>query len=152
MGFVELNVCLLSRLSWHSQLCDLWCWQALLFLLLQMSSLVALSCLQHGASRTVSMLLLTRTWLACSNPMAGTDTTLLGLAGAGYADGRSFGFAACERAVGASEGINLVMERRSQRPDGQVRSCTPIPLRSCCLFELVCTTCCAALVDVQSQC
>lgn len=53
--------------------------------------------------------------------MAGTDTTLLGLAGAGYADGRSFGFAACERAVGASEGINLVQERRTRVPGRQVR-------------------------------
>ena len=59
----------------------------------------------------------------CSNPMAGTDTTLLGLAGAGYADGRSFGFAACERAVGASEGINLVMERRVPQPDSEVVPC-----------------------------
>ncbi|KAK9801940.1 hypothetical protein WJX73_008251 [Symbiochloris irregularis] len=54
-----------------------------------------------------------------SNPMAGTDATLLGLAGAGYADGRSFGFAACERAVGAAEGINLVQERRTQQPGSE---------------------------------
>lgn len=56
----------------------------------------------------------------CSNPMAGTDTTLLGLSGAGWADGRSFGFAACERAVGASEGINLVMERCIESPEREV--------------------------------
>lgn len=54
-----------------------------------------------------------------SNPLAGTDTTMLGLAGAGYADGRSFGFAACERAVGAAEGINVVLERRMQQPGSQ---------------------------------
>ena len=60
-------------------------------------------------------------WL-CSNPLAGTDTTLLGLTGMGYADGRSFGFAACERAVGASEGINAIMQRRLPRADGKVRA------------------------------
>ena len=38
-----------------------------------------------------------------SNPMAGVDATLLALSGTGYADGRSFGFASCERAVGAAE-------------------------------------------------
>lgn len=63
--------------------------------------------------------------------MAGTDTTLLGLAGAGYADGRSFGFAACERAVGASEGINLVQERRTRRAGSQVGS-----LPCLCAFEI----------------
>jgi len=35
--------------------------------------------------------------------MAGVDATLLALSGTGYADGRSFGFASCERAVGAAE-------------------------------------------------
>lgn len=40
---------------------------------------------------------------ARSNPMAGVDATLLALSGTGYADGRSFGFASCERAVGAAE-------------------------------------------------
>ncbi len=34
-----------------------------------------------------------------SNPMAGTDTTLLALAGTGHAGGYSFGFMSCERAV-----------------------------------------------------
>jgi hypothetical protein len=52
---------------------------------------------------------------ACSNPLAGTDCTLLALAGAGYADGRSFGFASCERRAGAAEGVNLLMERRLKR-------------------------------------
>ena len=64
--------------------------------------------------------------------MAGADTTLLGLSGMGYADGRSFGFAACERAVGASEGINTVMERRLPREDGQVgfHSCAKYRIRA----------------------
>ncbi|KAK9827994.1 hypothetical protein WJX81_006283, partial [Elliptochloris bilobata] len=54
-----------------------------------------------------------------SNPMAGMDATLLALSGTGYADGRSFGFASCERAVGAAEGINVLAERRQRRADGR---------------------------------
>lgn len=55
-----------------------------------------------------------------SNPMAGTDATLLALSGAGYADSRSFGFASCPRVVGAAEGMNVLLERKVQRPDGRV--------------------------------
>ncbi|KAA6420439.1 MAG: low photochemical bleaching 1 [Trebouxia sp. A1-2] len=55
-----------------------------------------------------------------SNPMAGTDTTLLSLSGAGYTDSRSFGFASCPRVVGAAEGMNVLLERKLQRPDGRV--------------------------------
>ncbi|GLC45555.1 hypothetical protein PLESTB_001205700 [Pleodorina starrii] len=56
-----------------------------------------------------------------SNPMAGTDTTLLALAGAGFARGRgggaaAFGFMSCERAVGAAEGMNVLQERRRWVP------------------------------------
>ena len=58
--------------------------------------------------------------MLCSNPMAGTDATLLALSGAGYADSRSFGFASCPRVVGAAEGMNVLLERRLQKPDGQV--------------------------------
>ncbi|KAG2483471.1 hypothetical protein HYH03_017654 [Edaphochlamys debaryana] len=54
-----------------------------------------------------------------SNPMAGTDTTLLALAGAGFSRsgsvaeaGEAFGFMSCERAVGAAEGMNVLQERR----------------------------------------
>jgi hypothetical protein len=47
-----------------------------------------------------------------SNPLAGTDNTLLALAGVGSASGRAFGFASCERAVGAAEGVNVLLERR----------------------------------------
>ena len=43
---------------------------------------------------------------------------MLALTGAGYADGRTFGFASCERAVGATEGMNVLMEQRLPRPDG----------------------------------
>jgi hypothetical protein len=54
--------------------------------------------------------------LLCSNPMAGTDTTLLALSGTGYMNGRSFGFASCERTVGAAEGVNVLVERRVRVP------------------------------------
>lgn len=54
----------------------------------------------------------------CSNPLAGTDATLLALSGAGYADGKCFGFASCERRAGAAEGVNVLMERRLKRADG----------------------------------
>mmetsp|Transcript_21376 Transcript_21376/g.60193 ORF Transcript_21376/g.60193 Transcript_21376/m.60193 type:complete len:483 (-) Transcript_21376:641-2089(-) len=47
-----------------------------------------------------------------SNPLAGTDDTLLALAGQGLGAGAAFGFASCERKVGASEGCNVLMERR----------------------------------------
>lgn len=48
-----------------------------------------------------------------SNPIAGTDTTLLSLAGAGFSGGRRFGFASCDRAIGASEGMNVLVERKT---------------------------------------
>ena len=52
--------------------------------------------------------------------MAGTDATMLALTGAGYADGRTFGFASCDRRAGATEGMNVLMQRRITRPDGGV--------------------------------
>ena len=58
-------------------------------------------------------------WRECSNPMAGMDATLLALSGAGYADGKCFGFASCERRAGAAEGVNVLMERRLKRADGE---------------------------------
>lgn len=50
-----------------------------------------------------------------SNPMAATDCTLLALAGTGHSSHRAFGFASCDRAVGASEGMN-VLQRRKKAP------------------------------------
>lgn len=47
-----------------------------------------------------------------SNPMASTDCTMLALAGVGHSTGRLFGFASCNRTVGASEGMNVLMHRR----------------------------------------
>lgn len=50
--------------------------------------------------------------------MAGTDNTLLALAGAGFPSRRSFGFASCDRVVGAAEGMNvLALERRPAGED-----------------------------------
>lgn len=57
--------------------------------------------------------------MRCSNPLAGTDATLLALSGAGYADSKCFGFASCERRAGAAEGVNVLMERRLKRADGE---------------------------------
>ena len=48
----------------------------------------------------------------CSNPMAGMDSTLLALAGTGHAGGRTFGFASCDRVVGAAEGMNVLLQQR----------------------------------------
>ncbi|KAG2483473.1 hypothetical protein HYH03_017656 [Edaphochlamys debaryana] len=63
-----------------------------------------------------------------SNPMAGTDTTLLALAGAGFSRsgsvaeaGEAFGFMSCERAVGAAEGMNVLQERRKWLEDKETR-------------------------------
>ncbi|CAK8566459.1 unnamed protein product [Lathyrus sativus] len=51
-----------------------------------------------------------------SNVVAATDVTLLALAGIGLRQGKKLGFASCERVSGATEGINVLMEKRS--PDG----------------------------------
>jgi hypothetical protein len=53
-----------------------------------------------------------------SNPIAGTDTTLLALAGAGHSRGKAFGFMSCERTVGASEGMNVLQVRAGERREG----------------------------------
>ena len=48
-----------------------------------------------------------------TNPMAGTDTTLLSLSGVGVKGNKSLGFASCERHIGASEGVNVLIEKRN---------------------------------------
>lgn len=53
-----------------------------------------------------------------SNPMAATDCTLLALAGTGHSSRRSFGFASCNRAVGASEGMNVLQRRKRTLREG----------------------------------
>ena len=47
-----------------------------------------------------------------SNPMAATDCTLLALAGTGHRGRRAFGFASCDRVVGAAEGMNVLRRER----------------------------------------
>ena len=46
-----------------------------------------------------------------SNPLAGTDGTLLALGGAGAASGASFGFACCPRRPGTAEGVVASVSR-----------------------------------------
>lgn len=55
-----------------------------------------------------------------SNPMAGMDSTLLALAGVGHSGRRTFGFASCERAVGAAEGMNVLMETQATDVHGSL--------------------------------
>ncbi|KAH9535820.1 hypothetical protein CY35_17G073500 [Sphagnum magellanicum] len=51
-----------------------------------------------------------------SNPVAGTDVTLLALSGIGRQYNKKFGFASCTRNVGAAEGVNVLTEQ--SRGDG----------------------------------
>lgn len=51
-----------------------------------------------------------------SNVVAATDVTLLALAGIGLHQGKKLGFASCDRVSGATEGINVLMEKKC--PDG----------------------------------
>ncbi|KAJ9539820.1 hypothetical protein OSB04_026326 [Centaurea solstitialis] len=51
-----------------------------------------------------------------SNVVAATDLTLLALAGIGLHEGKKLGFASCKRNFGATEGINVLIEKG--KPDG----------------------------------
>lgn len=53
-----------------------------------------------------------------SNPMAGQDNTLLALTGQGIVGNKAFGFASCERVVGAAEGMNVVLRETLTKLDG----------------------------------
>uniref|UniRef100_A0A2N9IX15 UGP3-like C-terminal hexapeptide repeats domain-containing protein n=1 Tax=Fagus sylvatica TaxID=28930 RepID=A0A2N9IX15_FAGSY len=48
-----------------------------------------------------------------SNVVAATDSTLLALAGIGLHHGKKLGFASCERKLGATEGINVLIEKKA---------------------------------------
>lgn len=52
-----------------------------------------------------------------SNVVAATDLTLLALAGIGLHNQKKLGFASCQRNLGATEGINVLVEK--QKLDGQ---------------------------------
>ncbi|XP_068644219.1 UTP--glucose-1-phosphate uridylyltransferase 3, chloroplastic-like [Aristolochia californica] len=47
-----------------------------------------------------------------SNVVAATDVTLLALAGIGLRHGKKLGFASCMREIGATEGINVLVEQK----------------------------------------
>ncbi|KAD5962118.1 hypothetical protein E3N88_13591 [Mikania micrantha] len=51
-----------------------------------------------------------------SNVVAATDVTLLAMAGIGLHEGKKLGFASCKRNLGATEGINVLIEKG--KPDG----------------------------------
>ncbi|KAI3809160.1 hypothetical protein L1987_25130 [Smallanthus sonchifolius] len=51
-----------------------------------------------------------------SNVVAATDVTLLAMAGIGLHEGKKLGFASCKRNSGATEGINVLIEKG--KPDG----------------------------------
>ncbi|XP_059301994.1 UTP--glucose-1-phosphate uridylyltransferase 3, chloroplastic isoform X1 [Lycium ferocissimum] len=48
-----------------------------------------------------------------SNVVAATDVTLLALAGIGLRQGKKLGFASCKRNPGATEGINVLIEKKN---------------------------------------
>ncbi len=48
-----------------------------------------------------------------NNPIAGTDYGLLAFSGIGCKEDKIFGFASCERQVKASEGVNVLIERKT---------------------------------------
>ncbi|KAG5533537.1 hypothetical protein RHGRI_027654 [Rhododendron griersonianum] len=48
-----------------------------------------------------------------SNVVAATDLTLLALAGIGLHHGKKLGFASCKRILGATEGINVLVEKKN---------------------------------------
>lgn len=52
-----------------------------------------------------------------SNVVAATDLTLLALAGIGLRHGKKLGFASCKRNLGATEGVNVLIEK--QKLDGK---------------------------------
>ncbi|XP_040380381.1 UTP--glucose-1-phosphate uridylyltransferase 3, chloroplastic isoform X2 [Oryza brachyantha] len=52
-----------------------------------------------------------------SNVVAATDLTLMALAGMGLRHDKKLGFASCERRTGATEGVNVLIEK--ERQDGQ---------------------------------
>ena len=54
-----------------------------------------------------------------SNPMSGQDTTLLALAGEGLRGRHAFGFASCERVVGAAEGMNVLLREEIEGSGGR---------------------------------
>lgn len=49
-----------------------------------------------------------------NNPLAGLDYTLLALLGIGIKDQKSFGFTSCERLLNSAEGMNVLIEKKTE--------------------------------------
>lgn len=50
-----------------------------------------------------------------NNPLAGIDNLLLGLAGIGSMQNRSFGFTSCDRVVHSAEGMNVLVHNKTDK-------------------------------------
>lgn len=50
-----------------------------------------------------------------NNPIAGTDSGILGFIGVGYGNNKAFGFASCPRKVGASEGVVVLLQKKGNQ-------------------------------------
>lgn len=59
-----------------------------------------------------------------NNPLAGIDQGLLAFTGVGCAHSKRFGFASCQRQVGAAEGVNVLLEKKTA--SGSVYSLTSV--------------------------
>lgn len=59
-----------------------------------------------------------------NNPLAGVDKNLLALAGYGIKEKKSFGFLSCNRLIGASEGMNILIQSKNE--DGYQSTITNI--------------------------
>lgn len=49
-----------------------------------------------------------------NNPVAGVDYGLLGFTGVGFKENKVFGFASCDRVVGSSEGMDVLIETKTE--------------------------------------
>ena len=58
-----------------------------------------------------------------NNPLAGLDFTLLALLGVGVQKKAAFGFASCERLVGASEGVNILRIENGEGAISNIEYC-----------------------------
>ncbi len=61
---------------------------------------------QHGRTKMLSRQI--------NNPIAGVDSGLLGFLGVGFKKNKVFGFASCDRVVGSSEGMDVVIETKTE--------------------------------------
>jgi hypothetical protein len=94
-----------------------WCMQGALQLLLKPGG--------HGVIWKLARESGTLSWLFASgkkkalvrqinNPLAGVDFSLFAFTGFGWLENKIFGFASCPRKVGAAEGVNVLIERKTE--------------------------------------